>query len=210
LYAGLTNGVYKSTDNGATWSNMFSGMPSYTAVNVFSYYNGNLYAGSAANGIFNTASNGAGWKSLNQNFPKVYNVYTPDSLYTGINSFSFSSSNLFLGTDSGVISRPIAEVVSNDKVKQNAPSNYSLEQNYPNPFNPETIISYSLPAGCYVSLKVFDLLGHEVAALVSEYQGAGSHKIKFDTANRNLTSGVYFYLLTTPNYSAVKKLVLLK
>ena len=87
---------------------------------------------------------------------------------------------------------------------------FSLQQNYPNPFNPETVISYRLSTASFVTLKVYDVLGNEVATLVNKYQQAGSHNSKFSLNNYRLSSGVYFYRLTTGNYSETKKMTLLK
>jgi hypothetical protein len=88
------------------------------------------------------------------------------------------------------------------------PSNYSLEQNYPNPFNPSTVLSYTLPVSGRVSLKVFNVLGEEVASLVNEEKAAGSYKVNFDGAN--LASGVYFYTLRAGGFTATKKMLLTK
>ena len=85
---------------------------------------------------------------------------------------------------------------------------FSLEQNYPNPFNPSTVISYQLPVSTNVTLKVYDLLGREVATLVDESKPAGSYEVEFDASQ--LSSGVYLYKLTTGEYTAAKKLMLLK
>jgi hypothetical protein len=88
------------------------------------------------------------------------------------------------------------------------PKDYSLFQNYPNPFNPTTTISFNLPSRVFVSLKVFDLLGREVATIVSEELAAGTHSLQWNTAS--LSSGVYFYRLQARDYTATKKLLLLK
>ena len=88
------------------------------------------------------------------------------------------------------------------------PGTYKLEQNYPNPFNPSTVISYQLPAAGNVTLKVYDILGREVAVLVNEEKPAGSYDVKF--AGINIPSGVYFYTLTAGNFIQTKKLMLLK
>ena len=90
------------------------------------------------------------------------------------------------------------------------PSSYSLSQNYPNPFNPETVINYSLPTAGHVSLKVYDVLGREVATLVDKFQQPGNYKSQFSTYNFQLTSGVYFYRLRAGNFLSTKKLILLK
>jgi len=85
---------------------------------------------------------------------------------------------------------------------------YRLEQNYPNPFNPSTKISYSLQHPELVSLKIFDLLGREVASLVNQYQTAGNHTVSFNAAN--LASGIYFYKIEAGTFQSIKKLILLK
>ncbi len=87
---------------------------------------------------------------------------------------------------------------------------FNLEQNYPNPFNPSTSIQYAVGSRQFVSLKVYDVLGREVATLVNEYKSAGRYSVEFTVKNEQLSSGVYFYRLTAGSYSAVKKMVLLK
>ncbi|MCB9357372.1 MAG: T9SS type A sorting domain-containing protein [Calditrichaeota bacterium] len=85
---------------------------------------------------------------------------------------------------------------------------YALNQNFPNPFNPETNISFTLPVATDVSLRVFNLLGQEVATLVNGVQNAGTHVVSFDGGN--LTSGVYIYRLEADGFSATRKMVLMK
>jgi hypothetical protein len=92
---------------------------------------------------------------------------------------------------------------------QNAPAAFSLLQNYPNPFNPVTAISFQLSAFSNVTLKVYNVLGQEVATLIhSREMDEGMHEVTFDA--NGLTSGVYFYRLTTDNYSQIHKMILLK
>jgi hypothetical protein len=86
--------------------------------------------------------------------------------------------------------------------------NFSLNQNYPNPFNPSTTINYNLPVDSKVSLKVYDLIGKEVAGLVNGFQTRGSHSVNFNA--KNLTSGIYFYRITAGDYKDVKKMILVK
>jgi len=88
------------------------------------------------------------------------------------------------------------------------PSAYALDQNYPNPFNPSTKISFTLPHSANASLKVFDVLGREVATLVNGFTTAGVHEVQFDATN--LASGVYFYKLTSGDFEQVKKMTLMK
>ncbi|MBN8568670.1 MAG: T9SS type A sorting domain-containing protein [Ignavibacteria bacterium] len=87
---------------------------------------------------------------------------------------------------------------------------YSLSQNYPNPFNPSTSIKYLIPVSGFVTLKVYDILGNEVASLVNANQNAGQYSVDFNTSNLNLSSGVYFYKLSTGNFTDVKKMSLIK
>jgi sugar lactone lactonase YvrE len=87
-------------------------------------------------------------------------------------------------------------------------NNYSLEQNYPNPFNPSTSIQYRVSSNSNVSLKVYDVLGNEVATLVNEEKPAGSYEVKFDASG--LSSGIYFYKLSAGSLVETKKMILLK
>lgn len=88
---------------------------------------------------------------------------------------------------------------------------FILEQNKPNPFNPITSITYELFSDGYVQLKVFDLIGKEVASLVDQNQTEGKYTVQFDASiYSNLTSGIYFYVLKTDKYSDVKKMILTK
>ncbi|MBP6673232.1 MAG: VCBS repeat-containing protein, partial [Bacteroidetes bacterium] len=93
------------------------------------------------------------------------------------------------------------------------PRSSALEQNYPNPFNPSTTISYAvgtegLSSGIHVSLKVFDLLGKEIATIVDEYQKQGNYSVQFNSGG--LPSGLYLYRLNAGSYTAVKKMILMK
>lgn len=95
-----------------------------------------------------------------------------------------------------------------DLTSKGLPIEYALHQNYPNPFNPTTTISFDLPTQSYVTLKVYNMLGQEVAALVDGVRQAGRYTASMDGAR--LPSGVYFYQLNAGLYSAVKKMVILK
>ncbi|HEY3250131.1 MAG TPA: SBBP repeat-containing protein, partial [Ignavibacteria bacterium] len=90
----------------------------------------------------------------------------------------------------------------------NVPTEYALKQNYPNPFNPSTIIRYQLPKDAFVSVKVYDLLGKEVAKLVDETKDAGYYEIVFDAAS--LTSGLYFYKMQAGDFVTVRKMVVVR
>jgi hypothetical protein len=117
----------------------------------------------------------------------------------GNNSFSF------YGFKITVIYKNSPTYVDNEKV---TPASYSLSQNYPNPFNPSTKISWQSPVGSHQLLKVYDVLGNEVATLVNEYRDAGTYEENWNAAN--LSSGVYFYRLQAGNFAEIKKMILIK
>lgn len=85
---------------------------------------------------------------------------------------------------------------------------YKLQQNYPNPFNPSTRIDYTIPENSFVSLRIFNVVGQEVASLVSEVQGRGNHSVNFNAAN--LSSGIYYYQIKAGTFVTVKKMTLIK
>jgi len=101
-----------------------------------------------------------------------------------------------------------------EKHKDAVPTTFSLSQNYPNPFNPETRIQYSVVNAQHVVLKVFDVLGNEVATLVNEEQPEGSYQVTFNpqltTNHQQLTSGIYFYQLRAGDFVQTKKMILLR
>jgi hypothetical protein len=88
------------------------------------------------------------------------------------------------------------------------PMVYDLGQNYPNPFNPSTTIKFSIPEAGIVTLRVFNLLGQEVATLLNSEKTAGVYEASFDAST--LSSGIYFYTLEAKNFTSTKKMVLLK
>jgi hypothetical protein len=88
------------------------------------------------------------------------------------------------------------------------PNYYSLSQNYPNPFNPSTSIKYTIPKAGIVTLKVYDVLGKEIALLVNETKQPGVYNVDFNASN--LASGIYFYRIDAGDFSSVKKMILVK
>ncbi|MCF6268509.1 MAG: T9SS type A sorting domain-containing protein [Melioribacteraceae bacterium] len=110
-------------------------------------------------------------------------------------------------------------IIVSVNVNEVLPTEFRLSQNYPNPFNPSTTIKYSIPSvqtpllggvgGGLVTLKIYDILGREVATLVNKEQKAGNYEVQFSTTS-GLTSGIYFYRLQSGDFAATKKLILLK
>jgi N-acetylneuraminic acid mutarotase len=89
-----------------------------------------------------------------------------------------------------------------------APIEFTLEQNYPNPFNPSTVISYQLPVGGNAAIKVYDILGNEIATLVDEYKPVGKYEVEFNASR--LASGIYFYELKAGDFLQTRKMILIK
>lgn len=110
--------------------------------------------------------------------------------------------------DANSVTKPVVTSVDDDFIS----TKYTLEQNYPNPFNPSTEIRYSISEASNVSLKIYNVLGSEVASLVNSRQEAGSHSVSFNTNNfeSGLSSGIYFYRLEAGSFVSTKKLVLMK
>ncbi|MDP2207600.1 MAG: T9SS type A sorting domain-containing protein [Bacteroidota bacterium] len=124
-----------------------------------------------------------------------------DSQFVGILSFTINNSNSLPNSISGYQSKckyPSAIFVDELYV----PQNFNLWQNYPNPFNPSTVISYQLPVGSWVTLKVYNILGEEVATLVNEKREAGRYEVEFNGSK--LASGVYFYRLVVSSSNPLK------
>jgi hypothetical protein len=95
-------------------------------------------------------------------------------------------------------------------VNSSIPDRFSLSQNYPNPFNPETVIRYSLIENRFVTLKLYDVKGNEIATLVNEKQNAGNYDYQLSTVNYQLSSGVYFYRLEAGDFIETRRMIFLK
>ncbi len=111
--------------------------------------------------------------------------------------------------DANTVTKPATVTTVTDEI---APQEFALYQNFPNPFNPSTFIQYKIEEPVNVSLKVYNVLGREVAVLVNDRQNAGSHTVLFNTVNgpQNLSSGVYFYRLEAGSFVSTKKFILLQ
>ncbi len=137
-----------------------------------------------------------------------------DEVTFGAQTTDLSTGRYPNGTGSFVLMNPTfaAEntpgITGVDDSNYEQPDNFMLNQNYPNPFNPSTTISFSIPVEGMVSLKIFNLIGQEVAVLVNENLSAGNYSHKWNAKDQ--ANGIYFYRLVTDSYSETKKMVLLK
>jgi len=102
------------------------------------------------------------------------------------------------------------EGITSQTDNNGSPVTFNLKQNYPNPFNPSTVIEFSVPNNEFVTLKVYDLTGREIATLVNEQKSTGTYSINFNADAFHLSSGIYFYKLSAGNNVTVKKLTLIK
>ena len=237
MFAGTWSGVFRSQNAGKTWTRMGSSNPliiTTMAVNSKGY----IFAGSSNYGIYASKDSGVTWVSKNaiRDDSLVSNIIinSKDVIYkssafgvtystddgdtwtpvNGINSVvSFLALDmdnyLYAGTKSGTIYRSSASTVTGVPGNNfEMPGKFKLLQNYPNPFNPATTIEYSIPRTGFVALKIYDILGKEIAVLVNEEKSAGKYKINFDASK--FSSGVYFYMMQAGNFVETKKLIVLK
>jgi len=123
------------------------------------------------------------------------------TLYLGVHK-----SSIWNGAEKNLIA--IRDTITTSVNDETLINNYKLEQNYPNPFNPTTTINYSLKESGFVQLKVYDVLGKEIATLLNEEKRQGSYSVKFN--GNNLPSGIYFYTLRVNNFVQNRKMVLLR
>lgn len=189
-------GVFHSTDNGKNWVD--AGLDG-VLVQALALSDTNLFAMSDDGRVFLSRNNGKNWTRI-----------APDSSQYSVQAMAVKGDYLFAGTlYSGVWKERLSDmVVGVRENKTMIPERCLLAQNYPNPFNPTTTISFDIPHRSLVSLKIYDILGREVATLASEEMAPGNYTRQWDAGN--LASGIYFYRLQAGSFGETKKLVLLK
>jgi hypothetical protein len=157
------------------------------------------------NGLAVTYDAGESWTlidSVGHNFVE----FPSDAVGWG-SDYSTNSVQKYVGPRITTIEEEIIDIV---------PTGYSLSQNYPNPFNPSTTFRYSIPTQSKVVIKVYDILGNEIATLMDEEKSVGTYELTWNAASlpsrqgSALTSGVYFYQLKAGDYMNTKKMVLMK
>ncbi len=187
--------IVKTTDGGASWNLEPSGTGNH--LNGIKFMNSLTgYAAGEMNAILKTTNGGEGWFS-------VAGVYNTDH-----HSIDIVNSSVYTAGQYVSILKSTGELTSGQPNSHLIPNDYELHQNYPNPFNPSTCISFSVPKSSIIKLIVYDITGREVSVLKNDFMQAGSHKIMFNASG--LSSGVYFYKMTTNDFSEVKKMILVK
>jgi hypothetical protein len=194
--------------DGTSWSAVGNGLNGQ--VYALTSYNGNLYAGGnfginpGGSGNYIAKWDGAQWSNVGggTDGPVFFFLVQDNKLYTGGN---FTTAGDQPAKNVAVWSDNTSSVKNKSR---SDPNQFYLSQNYPNPFNPTTNFGFRISDFGFVSLKVIDLLGREVATLVNEEKPAGTYEITWNAVN--IPSGVYFYQLKSGSYTATKKLLLLK
>jgi photosystem II stability/assembly factor-like uncharacterized protein len=187
--------MYKTTDGGNSW---VSGGTTGVSVQAMHIFDANtVLIGGVFGYLKKSTDGGATFTSI----PFISN--------NGITSMTFVNAMTgWIMGEGGMIIRT-DDILTNSTVNETQiPKQYMLSQNYPNPFNPTTKISFDIPKSGLVTLKIYDVLGREVAAVINEYRQAGMYTIDFNAAA--LSSGIYFYKLNTDGFSDIKKMLLLK
>jgi photosystem II stability/assembly factor-like uncharacterized protein len=191
--------ISKTTNSGSDWTTTFFNNPLWDIDFPISATGLIGYAIGDSGAIFKTYNAGENWQAQQSGtFARLNGVHFLDLDY----GFAVGENGTILRTTTG--GEPITQVSANSSQE----FNFKLEQNYPNPFNPNTTINYQIPQLTFVTLKVYDVLGNEIAVLVSEEKPAGIYRVEFN--GTGLPSGVYYYQLRVANFIYTRKLVLLK
>ncbi|MEO8211256.1 MAG: T9SS type A sorting domain-containing protein [bacterium] len=205
LYMTSSANIYISTDMGVAWNQIDNGSWQPASISCLAVNSlGNILV-TVGSEFYLTTNSGSSWSmhssGLVQSSPINNLILRNDGYLFGITYYG----GIFKSTQSTLTS--ISNIINN------VPPNFNLKQNYPNPFNPATVISYQLTVNSYAKLKIFDILGNEVATLVNEKQNEGSYSVEFNGSN--YPSGIYYYKLEVRygqegGFSEVKKMTLLK
>lgn len=193
LFAVTLTGVFISDNSGTSWEADSSGLEN---VNCIVAVNKHLIAGTDGSGVYHSVDKGVTWTSLSSGLPDDSRIW----------SITVSEDSIFAGTNSGIWATGAADIVNVER-EISVSETIILKQNYPNPFSSSTNISFSIPSKSFVSLKIYDRMGREVATIFSEEIPAGLYTRKWNSAN--VPSGIYFYRLEAGSFAETKKLILL-
>ena len=198
VLCGTQNALYLSTNNGDTWTK--TDLPTNQVTSIVTIPNGGIFVGTFQEGVYHSTNYGATWTQMNGGF-----------LYPSLVSLALDSTgHLLVGSMGSEVYRSVNSVTSVHRPESPKPQACILYQNYPNPFNPTTVISFELPAESLVSMRVYDLLGREIAVLMHEKKQAGSFQLVFDASKYRLSTGIYILVLKAGENQLVRKMILVK
>ena len=206
-YSTFVNSVFKSTDLGASWTKVSFGLPYPGSAQSLYAVGNNIFAFTGV-GLYELNNGDTTWTAVNSTgLPSTYSI----EQYAVVGTTMFITGldlSVGLKTTTHVWKRALSEITEVREVSSTVPQTFSLTQNYPNPFNPTTKIRFGIPRSGLTSLKVFDVLGREVATLINESLHAGSYETAFDASR--LASGVYLYKVQAGTFAETKKMILTK
>jgi photosystem II stability/assembly factor-like uncharacterized protein len=205
----FASSLYKTTDGGNTWTQVQGSWSTSPGPCYFADRNKGWALGIGRSAgcppgvkVLCTTNGGSTWEEQSRWFLRNLNVSACFTFADPNNGWLVGEKGMILHTSNGGVT------FANESKPRELPSGFVLEQNYPNPFNPSTTITYQLPTVSHVALKVFDILGREVASLVDGFEEPGYKSVTFDASN--LASGVYFYRLRAGEFSEIRRMLLVK
>jgi photosystem II stability/assembly factor-like uncharacterized protein len=203
FYGFGTGHVYKSTNSGDIWTDISDNLPDVPTPAVIVDLNNSdhVYIGTDI-GVFVSTDGGGNWQDFNDGLPDA--VQGMDLNITYANNVI----RVMTHGNGGYERKLLSQIPVGLDPDPPVVSSFKLEQNYPNPFNPGTVINWQVPVNGFVSLKVYDVLGNEIAVLVNEEKTAGSYQTEFNASN--LSSGTYFYRIESGSFVQTRKMILLK
>ncbi len=196
------NKIYKTSNGGASWFSLSYALPDSPANDAMFYYPGhntNVVLCATDIGVFMTTNNGTNWTELATGLPNTVAMHL---------DYNQASGKLRIGTHGRGTWELNGALIGITNYNTTVPDKFFLGQNYPNPFNPSTLIKFGIRESGFVTLKIYDMLGREVTTLVNSDLKSGTYEATFRADK--LTSGIYFYRLSTKNYSETKKLSVIK
>ena len=196
-------GVYKSTDGGFTWDEKNEGLTNedydINTINIYWKNPEEIFIGTGGNiNLFRSTNGGENWLRFDNGLPNTGHVTSIviDTL----------NDRIYLGRTKGIYIYDVPTAIKDETIIY--ADRFLLNQNYPNPFNSITKIRYYIAKNDLVILKVYDVLGREVAVLVDEEKKPGTYEIEFNA--NNLSSGIYFYQISSGHFQQTRKMILLK
>lgn len=195
--ASASAGLLSTTNSGTNWTAITSPYATSSIAGIVGVST-TWWVAQQGTGISISTNDGANWTT----------AYTAPAGSFYHMSKSRSGATIWAVRSNGGISRFGQPILGVNNISNEIPSSFSLSQNYPNPFNPVTKINFALPKSGMVTLKVYDILGKEVASLINEVKAAGTYSFDFDASS--FTSGVYFYKLESNGFTDIKKMMLVK